>query len=170
MTFNNSTVIETFVSSIERHTQQEPYRKKLLLENAELFRNNLKRLAKFTGEEYYSMFYCYERLGISPYKHKKLDYLFDSMIYDIVEIYDLDKILRENNFDWDKTWEVIEKSLTDNSLSTPALESTVQKFKTAFLEIKAALAGKDLSKIQERICFEMFGRAEDTKELFIVNI
>ena len=140
------------------------------MENAELLRNNLKRLAKFSNEEYYSMFYCYERLGISPYTHKKLDYLFDSTIYDIVEIYDLDRILKENGFDWDKTWEVIEKSLTDNSLSTPALDSTVQKFKTVFLEIKTALAEKDLSKIPERLCFEMFGRTEDTKELFVVNI
>jgi hypothetical protein len=103
-------VVENFVASIRNDIRNDLYRQELLIENAEQFKANLKKLQEVTKESC-DLEALFLSLGLKSDKYKFLSVSDDSVIYDIIETYELGILLARHYGSWDLVWDSIKKEL-----------------------------------------------------------
>lgn len=152
----NEKILKDITRSVGICTKKNPYQKILLMENKENFQAGFKRLANFLQLNQVNLHYYFEELGI-PKNINKLDLIKDSFIYDIIETYELEKLLKDNNQDWGVVWESIKKQLTksDDGYGS-ATNETIENFRKAFDELQITIKDKQYSPLY----FQNFFRDE----------
>ena len=138
-------------------------RKNLLKQNADMLRENFKRLKNFTGETD-DLNKIYRRLGIQQ-DLISLSASTDSKIYDLVDIYELDRQLKINDGNWDSAWTSILAELgPQNDSYGAATKETVEAFKACFDQLRTLL---EPSALKFEIKFEWLFRNAKGELLFI---
>ena len=144
--------IELFILSAERGLKLQPEKRMELIDGADLFRSNLKRLKKFSDDfKHLNIEKVITVFNIHSNEYKKLTFSgSDIWIYDLLETYELVLLLQRNNRDWDAAWNDLGASLvTTNDICGEAADKALQCLHGAFLELFEAFKYEfDYSKIE----------------------
>lgn len=118
-----------------------PQKKEAVLENKDIIIKNFKRLALISSETEEALSFLFFKLGFDKASEfRKLSFVKDSDLYDVVDTYDLSGILKTVNGSWDLAWQAIENQLTktEDQYGVAAKE-TISKFEKTFEQVKGAV-------------------------------